>query len=194
AFPESSLRPQAVRPARRMRPAAAAYMMSVLKGEVLVFMVGPVGGCLWTYLSINRLGVKRYFRFFSRETRACFYSSRSVSPALRRGQPAIRPVSIWRGSGGAARCHIREKTDFPLAEIKRYGYPLREPRTDRKKDFMLSLSLSNTAEYALRAMTMLALEAGGGAINARDLSGKTRVPVHYLNKIMNRLVEAGLVT
>lgn len=59
---------------------------------------------------------------------------------------------------------------------------------------MLSLSLSNTAEYALRAMTMLALEAGGGAINARDLSGKTRVPVHYLNKIMNRLVEAGLVT
>jgi len=59
---------------------------------------------------------------------------------------------------------------------------------------MLSLSLSNTAEYALRAMTMLALEAKEGAINARDLSGKTRVPVHYLHKIMNRLVEAGLVT
>lgn len=58
---------------------------------------------------------------------------------------------------------------------------------------MLSLSLSNTAEYALRAMTMLALEARESAINARDLSGKTRVPVHYLNKIMNRLVDAGLV-
>jgi Rrf2 family iron-sulfur cluster assembly transcriptional regulator len=59
---------------------------------------------------------------------------------------------------------------------------------------MLSLSLSNTAEYALRAMTLLALEGRDEAINARDLSGKTRVPVHYLNKIMNRLVEAGLVT
>jgi Rrf2 family iron-sulfur cluster assembly transcriptional regulator len=59
---------------------------------------------------------------------------------------------------------------------------------------MLSLSLSNTAEYALRAMTMLALDGKEAAINARDLSGKTRVPVHYLNKIMNRLVEAGLAT
>ena len=59
---------------------------------------------------------------------------------------------------------------------------------------MLSLSLSSTAEYALRAMTMLALESKDGAINARDLAGKTRVPVHYLNKIMNRLVDAGLVT
>jgi Rrf2 family transcriptional regulator, iron-sulfur cluster assembly transcription factor len=59
---------------------------------------------------------------------------------------------------------------------------------------MLSLSLSSTAEYALRAMTMLALETREGAVNARDLSGKTRVPVHYLNKIMNRLVEAGLAT
>ncbi len=59
---------------------------------------------------------------------------------------------------------------------------------------MLSLSLTSTAEYALRAMTTLAIEPGGGAINARDLSGKTRVPVHYLNKIMKRLVEADLVT
>jgi Rrf2 family iron-sulfur cluster assembly transcriptional regulator len=63
-----------------------------------------------------------------------------------------------------------------------------------ERGFMLSLSLSNTAEYALRAMTMLALDAQESAINARDLAGKTRVPVHYLNKIMNRLVEAGLVT
>lgn len=58
---------------------------------------------------------------------------------------------------------------------------------------MLSLSLSNTAEYALRAMTILSLEAKDGAINARDLAGKTRVPVHYLNKIMKRLAAAGLV-
>jgi Rrf2 family transcriptional regulator, iron-sulfur cluster assembly transcription factor len=59
---------------------------------------------------------------------------------------------------------------------------------------MLSLSLTSTAEYALRAMTTLAIEPGGSAINARDLAGKTRVPVHYLNKIMKRLVEAGLAT
>lgn len=59
---------------------------------------------------------------------------------------------------------------------------------------MLSLSLSSTAEYALRAMTTLALDGGEKAINARDLAMVTRVPVHYLNKIMKQLVEAGLVT
>jgi Rrf2 family protein len=59
---------------------------------------------------------------------------------------------------------------------------------------MLSLSLSNTAEYALRAMTTLALDGKDKAINARDLAEVTRVPVHYLNKIMKLLVEAGLVT
>lgn len=57
---------------------------------------------------------------------------------------------------------------------------------------MLSLSLNKTSEYALRAMTVIALEAGEHAINARNLSVKTSVPVHYLNKIMARLVEAGL--
>lgn len=79
-----------------------------------------------------------------------------------------------------------------IAKFRRYGYPLRvRPPWGRKKEIMLSLSLSNTAEYALRAMTVLALEARENAINARNLADKTRVPVHYLNKIMNRLVEAG---
>jgi DNA-binding IscR family transcriptional regulator len=59
---------------------------------------------------------------------------------------------------------------------------------------MLSPSLNSTAEYALRAMTSLALESKNCIINSRDLSGKTRVPVHYLNKIMNRLMDAELVT
>jgi Rrf2 family protein len=59
---------------------------------------------------------------------------------------------------------------------------------------MLSLSLSSTAEYALRAMTTLAIDGRERALNARALAEVTRVPVHYLNKIMKQLVEAGLVT
>jgi Rrf2 family iron-sulfur cluster assembly transcriptional regulator len=59
---------------------------------------------------------------------------------------------------------------------------------------MLSLSLKKTSEYALRAMTVLALGAGDSASNARTLSEKTGVPIPYLSKIMARLVEAGLVS
>lgn len=59
---------------------------------------------------------------------------------------------------------------------------------------MLSLSLKKTSEYALRAMTALAVEADEGAMNARNLSEKTGVPIPYLNKIMARLVDAGLAS
>jgi len=59
---------------------------------------------------------------------------------------------------------------------------------------MLTFTLTRTAEYALRAMTALALQPKSDPINARDLSERTSVPVHYLNKIMRRLVEAGFVT
>jgi Rrf2 family protein len=57
---------------------------------------------------------------------------------------------------------------------------------------MISLSLSNTAEYALRAMTQLALSPDGKALGASELSASTGVPVHYLSKIMRKLVESGL--
>ena len=52
--------------------------------------------------------------------------------------------------------------------------------------------ISQTAEYALRAMACLAAP-GGGAMRALDLSRATQVPPHYLSKVLRRLVHAGLL-
>ncbi len=54
--------------------------------------------------------------------------------------------------------------------------------------------LTQTAEYALRAMATLATLAPGEAIRASDLAEKTGIPVHYLSKVMRRLVVLRLVT
>jgi Rrf2 family iron-sulfur cluster assembly transcriptional regulator len=54
--------------------------------------------------------------------------------------------------------------------------------------------LTQTAEYALRAMATLATLAPGEAIRAVDLAEKTGIPVHYLSKVMRRLVVQRLVT
>ncbi|MBK7581444.1 MAG: Rrf2 family transcriptional regulator [Myxococcales bacterium] len=53
--------------------------------------------------------------------------------------------------------------------------------------------LSQTAEYALRAMTHLALRADQPALTATELASETHVPVHYLSKVLRRLVAAGLL-
>ncbi len=53
--------------------------------------------------------------------------------------------------------------------------------------------LSQTAEYALRAVTCVLLNGESEPVNARQLSEKTGVPVHYLSKIMRKLVEAGII-
>lgn len=54
--------------------------------------------------------------------------------------------------------------------------------------------VSQTAEYALRAMTALAAKHGSSlAVNASDLSRETEVPIHYLQKVLRRLVAAGLL-
>jgi Rrf2 family transcriptional regulator, iron-sulfur cluster assembly transcription factor len=52
--------------------------------------------------------------------------------------------------------------------------------------------VSQTAEYALRAMAMLA-KLDHSALRAKDLSVETGVPVHYLSKVLRRLVAAGLL-
>jgi Rrf2 family protein len=57
---------------------------------------------------------------------------------------------------------------------------------------MISLSLTQTAEYALRAMSCLALGTGDARMRANDLAVKSGVPLPYLWKIMRRLVSAGL--
>ncbi|HWD98621.1 MAG TPA: Rrf2 family transcriptional regulator [Bryobacteraceae bacterium] len=51
--------------------------------------------------------------------------------------------------------------------------------------------LSQTAEYALRAMVSL---ARGGSHTAQDVAADARVPLDYLSKILNALGRAGLVS
>lgn len=53
--------------------------------------------------------------------------------------------------------------------------------------------LSQTAEYALRAMAFMALTEPVAPVLARDLSEGSGVPPHYLAKILRRLVLAGLL-
>lgn len=54
--------------------------------------------------------------------------------------------------------------------------------------------LSQTAEYALRAMAGLATIPPGVPVRATDLSRATAVPPHYLAKVLRRLVLADLLT
>jgi len=53
--------------------------------------------------------------------------------------------------------------------------------------------LSQTAEYALRAMASLATVPDGRPARASDLSRATGIPSHYLSKILRRLVIADLL-
>ncbi len=54
--------------------------------------------------------------------------------------------------------------------------------------------LSQTAEYALRAMAWMALQPPDAPIRSRDMSQTTQIPLHYLSKILRRLVLAGLLS
>ncbi len=53
--------------------------------------------------------------------------------------------------------------------------------------------VSQTAEYALRAMAWLATVPRGEPIRATDLSTSTGIPPHYLSKVLRRLVLADLL-
>lgn len=53
--------------------------------------------------------------------------------------------------------------------------------------------LSQTAEYALRAMAWIASRPAGGPVLARELSQGTGIPAQYLAKILRRLVLAGIL-
>ncbi len=53
--------------------------------------------------------------------------------------------------------------------------------------------LSQTAEYALRAMVTLA-QTGEAAQTTHQISARTHVPLDYLSKVLNQLARAGLVT
>jgi Rrf2 family protein len=53
--------------------------------------------------------------------------------------------------------------------------------------------ISQTAEYALRAMSALAILPDGAKIRAADLGRATGIPTPYLSKILRRLVVAELL-
>ena len=55
------------------------------------------------------------------------------------------------------------------------------------------MPLNQTARYGLRAMAVLASLPAGEALPAKGLSELTGIPVHYLSKIMRRLVVSKLV-
>jgi len=53
--------------------------------------------------------------------------------------------------------------------------------------------LNQTAEYAFRAMSCLAIHHNDGPVRSKVLSARANVPPFYLSKVMRRLVVAGLV-
>jgi Rrf2 family protein len=53
--------------------------------------------------------------------------------------------------------------------------------------------LSQTAEYALRAMVALAT-GNGRPRTAQDLARESKIPLDYLSKILNSLARAGIIT
>ncbi|HJN42547.1 MAG TPA: Rrf2 family transcriptional regulator [Vicinamibacterales bacterium] len=54
--------------------------------------------------------------------------------------------------------------------------------------------ISQTAEYALRAMVWIVAVPPKRAVGATELSAGTDISVHYLRKILRRLVLAGMLT
>jgi len=53
--------------------------------------------------------------------------------------------------------------------------------------------VSQTSEYALRAMAWLTSAPPGEPVRARDLAAGSGIPLHYLSKILRRLVLAELL-
>lgn len=53
--------------------------------------------------------------------------------------------------------------------------------------------VSQTAEYALRAMAYLATLPDGEGARAQDVSRHTAIPLPYASKVLRRLAQSGLV-
>lgn len=53
--------------------------------------------------------------------------------------------------------------------------------------------LSQTAEYALRAVVLLA-EVGGGPLTTHDIARRAEIPGGYLSKVLRRLSNTGILT
>ncbi len=57
----------------------------------------------------------------------------------------------------------------------------------------MSLIFSRQCEYALQAVTFLALKKDGELTSIKELAGKLRIPHHFLAKILQRLSRKGLL-
>lgn len=53
--------------------------------------------------------------------------------------------------------------------------------------------VSQTAEYALRAMAYLANLPEGEGARAQDVSAATHIPIHYAAKVLRKLANSGLL-
>jgi len=56
------------------------------------------------------------------------------------------------------------------------------------------MSLSNTADYALRAVVLLGRSFGAGVLHAEDIATATGTPRNYMAKVLNALAKAGVVS
>src|SRR5262245_13005641 len=56
-----------------------------------------------------------------------------------------------------------------------------------------AMFLPQTAEYGLRAMAQMASLGAGTSVRTKDLAEQAQIPMHYLSKIMRKLVAAGLL-
>jgi Rrf2 family transcriptional regulator, iron-sulfur cluster assembly transcription factor len=53
--------------------------------------------------------------------------------------------------------------------------------------------LSRTSEYAIRAAIFLAIQENESSMTAKDVSIATGIPIHYLSKVLRRLVESKIL-
>ena len=58
----------------------------------------------------------------------------------------------------------------------------------------MSLIFSRQCEYALQAVTFLALKEDGKLTSIKELAGKLHIPYHFLAKILQDLTRKGLLT
>lgn len=56
------------------------------------------------------------------------------------------------------------------------------------------LNLTKAGEYAIAALSRLALQTGLGAISAKTLAAEQKIPPSFLAKILSQCVKAGLVS
>ena len=60
--------------------------------------------------------------------------------------------------------------------------------------FLRHMQFPQTIEYALRVMVQLSIMRSQGVVRSQDLVRSTRVPPHFLSKILRRLVRKKLLT